>query len=43
MRKFYETAEVEFEYFETSDVVMASVPTGGDSDGTVDDLYVDVL
>jgi hypothetical protein len=39
MRKKYQTMEVEFEYFQTSDVVMASVPTGGNNDGTIDDIY----
>ena len=43
MRKIYETVELKFEYFETSDVVLASVPVGGNNDGTTDDIYGDIL
>ncbi len=39
MRKKYQTMEVEFEYFETSDVVLASVPIGDGFDGTLEDIY----
>lgn len=43
MRKNYETVTLEIEYFETSDVIMASVPVGGNNDGTVNDIYGDLL
>ena len=43
MRKYYETVELKFEYFETSDVVLASAPVGDNNDGTIDDVYGDVL
>ena len=43
MRKNYLTVEIEFEYFDTQDVVLASAPVGGNNDGTIDDIYGDPL
>lgn len=43
MRKFYEKAEMEILYFESSDVMEASAPTGENFDGTINDIYGDQL
>ncbi len=43
MRKFYEKAEMEILYFESSDVMESSAPVGDNYDGTIDDIYGDQL
>ena len=43
MRKYYEAVEVKFEYFESSDVMSLSAPVGDNNDGTIDDVYGDLL
>ncbi len=43
MRKNYQQAELEILYFESSDVMEQSAPTGDNYDGTIDDIYGDQL
>lgn len=43
MRKIYEQAEMEILYFESSDVMDVSAPTGSNFDGTIEDCYGDQL
>ena len=43
MRKKYQQAELEILYFESSDVMETSAPTGENYDGTIDDIYGEQL